>query len=63
MNKWQKPSNVMSKIISRIFNEYYGFTPEYFVVHSYKDVGTNVIVNFEVMYDGKLYIGTTKIED
>lgn len=63
MNKWQKPGNVMSRIIARIFNEYYGFTPEYFVVHSYKDVGTHVIVNFEVMYNGKLYIGTTKIED
>lgn len=63
MGKWQKPDKVMEKIIGRVFNEYYGFTPEYFVVHSYKDCGSYVIVNFEVEYDGKLYIGRTDIEE
>ncbi|UYD59477.1 hypothetical protein HPMBJEAJ_00378 [Aeromonas phage avDM6] len=44
------------------YYEYCGYTPEYFVVHSYKDFGTHVRVNFEVMGDDKLYIGTTDLE-
>lgn len=46
---------VMRNRIIKTFETCYGFKPDSFIIHSYKDLGDRVLVNYETKINGTLY--------
>ncbi|APU01906.1 hypothetical protein [Aeromonas phage SW69-9] len=60
-NKWQKPGPVMNRVFEEAFIGLLGDGCENIIIHSFKDAGDEVIVNFELVVDGKLIINQTRL--
>ncbi|AAQ81422.1 hypothetical protein [Aeromonas phage Riv-10] len=60
-NKWQKPGPVMNRVFEEAFIGLLGDGCENIIVHSFKDDGDEVIVNFELVVGGKLIINQTRL--
>ncbi|QBX32791.1 hypothetical protein Asfd1_165 [Aeromonas phage Asfd_1] len=60
-NKWQKPGLVMNKVLESAFIHLLGPDVKGVIFHSYRDIGDGVIVNYELMVNGKPFIGSTTI--
>lgn len=60
-NKWQKPGPMMNRVFEEVFTSLLGDKCKGIIVHSFKDAGAEVIVNFELVVDGKLMIKQTRL--
>lgn len=60
-NKWQKPGQIMNMVFETALIHLLGPDAKGIIVHSYRDIGDGVIVNYELMIDNKLFIGSTTI--
>lgn len=60
-NKWQKPGPIMNMVFESALIHLIGPDAKGAIVHSYRDIGAGVIVNYELVVDDKLYIGRTTI--
>ncbi|AFN69731.1 hypothetical protein Aes012_101 [Aeromonas phage Aes012] len=61
VGKWQQCGPVMNRIFECAIVELLGEECKGIIIHSYRDAGDVVLVNYELMYRGRVFIGQTSM--